>query len=61
MTRKKVDEPKTARTSLCFKESELEYWKQYCKDNDFKSFSEFVRQAINEFIGGNNGTDLSNN
>lgn len=54
MTRKKVEEPKTARTSLCFKESELQYWKQYSKENNFKSFSEFVRQAINKFIGGKN-------
>lgn len=50
MSRKKVEEPKTTRTSLCFKKSELVYWKQYAKDNNFKSFSEFVRQAINKFI-----------
>lgn len=55
MTRKKVEEPKTARTSLCFKESELQYWKQYSKQNHFCSFSEFVRQAITYFIGEQNG------
>lgn len=55
MTRRKVEEPKTARTSLCFKESELQYWKEYSKEHNYKSFSEFVRQAIVQFIGGENG------
>lgn len=50
MTRRKLDNPKTARTSLCFTEQELQYWREYYKQNDFSSFSEFVRQAINLFI-----------
>lgn len=50
MTRRKLDNPKTARTSLCFTEEELSEWREYCKKNNFSSFSEFVRQAINRFI-----------
>ena len=50
MTRRKLDNPKTARTSLCFTERELQYWREYYKKNNFSSFSEFVRQAINLFI-----------
>lgn len=50
MSRNKVENPKTARTSLCFKEKELSNWKQYSKDNSYKSFSEFVRQAIEFYI-----------
>lgn len=57
MSRNKVENPKTARTSLCFRESELLYWKQYSKNHDYRSFSEFVRQAINKFIGEGNGQD----
>lgn len=53
MTRRKLDNPKTARTSLCFTEKELQEWKEYCKKNNFSSFSEFVRQAILLFIGEN--------
>lgn len=52
MSRKKVDEPKTTRTSLCFKESELQAWKQYQQNNGFKSFSEFVRVCITNYIEG---------
>lgn len=51
MTRRKVEEPKNARTSLCFKQSELKYWKQKQKDLGFKSFSEFVRTCINQYLG----------
>lgn len=50
MTRCKLDNPKTARTSLCFTEQELKCWRKYCEKNNFSSFSEFVRQAINLFI-----------
>ena len=50
MTRRKLDNPKTARTSLCFTEQELQSWREYCKNNNFSSFSEFVRQAINLLI-----------
>lgn len=50
MTRRKLDNPKTARTSLCFTEQELQYWREYYKKNNFSSFSDFVRQAINYFI-----------
>ena len=50
MTRRKLNNPKTARTSLCFTEQELQYWREYCKENNFSSFSEFVRQAINLLI-----------
>lgn len=50
MSRNKVENPKTARTSLCFQEKELNSWKQYSKEHSYKSFSEFVRQAIEFYI-----------
>lgn len=50
MTRRKVEEPKTARTSMAFKQSELDTWRNFATKNDFKSFSDFVRQSINHYI-----------
>ena len=52
MSRNKIDDPKTARISLCFRQSEINDWKNYQLNSGYKSFSEFVRQAINEFIKG---------
>lgn len=50
MTRHKVEEPKTARTSMAFKQSELDTWRNFATKNGFKSFSDFVRQSINHYI-----------
>jgi len=46
MTRRKVEEPKTARTSMSFKQSELDTWRDFATKNGFKSFSDFVRECI---------------
>lgn len=51
MSRRKVDDPKTARTSLSFKQSELDFWKKEQLRLGFKSFSDFVRTCIKNFLG----------